>query len=69
MQNNPAGDGQSNYEWHRCSVIWPRIGLLLNRDGIRTRLLLPGQYLVRMSRSLRQRIYRRPPAARRGEWG
>jgi hypothetical protein len=59
MPGNPTADDLSRYEWQPCSLAFPRIGLLLNRDGVRTRLLWPGEYLVRVSRTLRQRIYRR----------
>lgn len=47
------------YEWHPHHVLVPRVGLLLDRFGTHTRLILPGRYLVRRSRSLRRRIYRR----------
>ena len=65
MPSNPALGDESRYEWRPYSLSLPRIGLLLNRDGVHTRLLWPGEYLVRMSRTLRQRIYRRRRHARR----
>jgi hypothetical protein len=39
--------------------MFPRIGTLLSRHGARTRVILPGHYLVRRSRTLGGRIYRR----------
>lgn len=69
MQGHPAEDDESPHEWHRCSLILPRIGLLLNREGVlRMRLLLPGDYFVRVSRTLRRRIYRRRHAQGHGQW-
>ena len=66
MQGNPRmDDEESPYEWQPCALILPRIALFLNRDGMRTRLLLPGSYLVRMSRSMNKPIYRRRPSQ---EW-
>ena len=52
-------NGESPYEWQMCRLVLPRIGLLMTRDGVRTRLLPPGGYLVRLSRTRQRRIYRR----------
>lgn len=49
----------SIYEWQTCSLLFPRFGKLLDRNGVSTRLLGPGKYYVRRSRSLGQMIYRR----------
>ncbi len=45
-------------EWRRCRVTFPRFGLLLDRDGIHRRLIMPGRYLVRRSRTMRRMLYR-----------
>ncbi|WP_432768100.1 MAG: hypothetical protein HEQ22_11780 [Sphingopyxis sp.] len=57
MQAHQSID-QAAYEWQPCSIILPRIGVMFTRHGARTRLILPGQYMVRRSRSLGQWIYR-----------
>lgn len=57
MHNNNALD-RSDYEWHPFRVAFPRIGLLVNRHGIRTRLIWPGYYLVRKSRTFSKWVYR-----------
>ena len=61
MQGNLTMNDQSRYEWGPHILVLPRIGLFLNRSGVRRHLLWPGAYLVRMSRSMGKRIYRRPP--------
>ncbi|MBA3941368.1 MAG: hypothetical protein C0520_09180 [Sphingopyxis sp.] len=48
----------SVYEWQPRSLFFPRIGKLLNRDGLSTRLLMPGDYMVRRSRTYDRWIYR-----------
>jgi hypothetical protein len=68
MQGNPAKGDESRYDWRPCNLSFPRIGLLLNRDGIHMRLLLPGDYLVRVSRTLGRRIYRRRHVQVHGRW-
>jgi len=45
-------------EWRRCRVTFPRFGLMLDRDGVHKRLILPGHYLVRHSRTMGRRLYR-----------
>jgi len=57
----PKDDALNNAtdEWQLCRVAFPRFGLLLNRDGVRNRLIWPGQYFVRRSRTFSQPIYRR----------
>ncbi|NIJ38379.1 hypothetical protein FHR22_003090 [Sphingopyxis panaciterrae] len=58
MSNQNSVD-QADYEWQRCSLMLPRVGLILSRHGLRTRVILPGDYMVRRSRTLGQRLYRR----------
>lgn len=58
MQNQRRAD-QQIYEWRSCSLLFPRFGLLLDRDGTHNRLLMPGRYMTRRSRSLGRWIYRR----------
>ncbi len=47
------------YIWRPQTVIIPRIGMLITRDGARSGLILPGKYLVRRSRTMGQMVYRR----------
>ena len=47
------------FDWQPCSFVLPRVGLILSRHGPRTRVIMPGHYLVRRSRTLGQWIYRR----------
>lgn len=61
MQNQPALDNP-DYEWRPCRVAFPRVGLLINRDGVRTAMIWPGRYLVRKSRTFSKWIYRQPSA-------
>jgi|GEM_PF-2077141 hypothetical protein len=58
MSVQASGDS-ATYEWQPCSILFPRIGTMLSRHGVRTRVILPGHYLVRRSRTLGGRIYRR----------
>lgn len=46
------------YEWQPCSLLIPRIGKIVDRTGMHTRLIMPGSYFIRRSRSLRRWIYR-----------
>lgn len=46
------------YEWHPCSLVFPRIGKVMDRNGLHTRLIMPGAYYIRRSRSLGHWIYR-----------
>ncbi len=48
----------TDYDWQPRAIWFPRFGLKLSRDGTHTRLLLPGRYLARRSRSLGRWIYR-----------
>ncbi|PQM26816.1 hypothetical protein CVO77_17690 [Sphingopyxis lindanitolerans] len=48
----------SLYEWQPCSLLFPRIAKLMTRDGIHTRLIIPGYYFVRRSRTYGWWIYR-----------
>ncbi len=56
---NDASADPAPYEWHPRSILFPRIGKMVTRDGVRTRLILPGRYLVRRSRSMNRWVYRR----------
>jgi hypothetical protein len=58
MPNDDALD-KTDDEWQRCRLMLPRFGLLLKRDGLRNRLIWPGQYFVRTSRTFSRPIYRR----------
>jgi hypothetical protein len=58
MPNDAALD-RIDDEWQPCRVTFPRFGLLLNRDGVRNRLIWPGRYFVRKSRTFSRPIYRR----------
>lgn len=48
------------YDWQTRLILFPRFGAWLDRDGLHRRLILPGSYLVRRSRSHGKWIYRRP---------
>lgn len=50
---------QDVHDWHGCSVLFPRIAKRLTRDGVRTRLIMPGYYHVRYSRTFGKWIYKR----------
>ncbi|PAL22573.1 hypothetical protein [Sphingopyxis sp. GW247-27LB] len=58
MTIQASGDPTA-YEWQPCAIMFPRIGTMLSRHGARTRVILPGHYMVRRSRTLGGRIYRR----------
>jgi len=58
MPDIPTSD-RNEYEWQPRHLMLPRIARLLTRDGLRIRLLLPGTYLFRRSRTLGCRIYRK----------
>ncbi|UNK79769.1 hypothetical protein MNQ96_01350 [Sphingopyxis granuli] len=47
------------YEWHPRTVLVPRIGMLVTRHDANMRLILPGRYMVRRSRTMGQMVYRR----------
>ncbi len=57
MQNENALD-RSDYEWRPVRLSFPRVGLLVNRHGMRTRMIWPGRYLVRKSRTFSKWVYR-----------
>lgn len=57
MQNEDTAE-HAAYEWQPHSILFPRIGVILSRSGPKTRLIMPGRYMVRRSRSLGQWIYR-----------
>jgi len=46
------------YEWRPCSILFPRIALKATRFGTHFRLILPGHYMIRRSRSLGRVVYR-----------
>jgi len=48
------------HDWQSCSIYFPRFVKLVDSHGVHTRLIMPGRYLVRRSRSLRRWIYRKP---------
>ena len=48
----------SIYDWQPCSLRLPRIAKLMTREGLRTRLIMPGPYLLRRSRTYGGWIYR-----------
>ncbi len=48
----------ADYDWQPCHIWFPRTGLVLDRHGVRTRVIWPGQYMVRKSRTLRKWMYR-----------
>ncbi|MCA0210117.1 MAG: hypothetical protein LCH74_13720 [Proteobacteria bacterium] len=50
----PAAD----YEWQPCRIVIPRTGLWIDHHGVRSRLIMPGRYLVRRSRTFRRKLYR-----------
>lgn len=57
MPNEPDPE-TTDYEWQPCRIWFPRPGLILDRHGVRTRIIWTGPYLVRKSRSLRKWMYR-----------
>ena len=57
MSDNAPVD-PSIYEWQPCSLLFPRIGRLMTRNGVHTRLDMPGSYLFRRSRTFGGWIYR-----------
>lgn len=59
MRNQAILD-QSNYDWQPCQILLPRLGLFLDRHGVRTRMIWPGRYMVRKSRSMKKWMYRNP---------
>lgn len=46
------------HEWQPCSILVPRFVKFVTRHGVRTRLILPGRYMIRRSRSLGHWLYR-----------
>lgn len=50
------------YEWQPCFLLFPRVGKLMDRHGLRTRLILPGGYYARRSRTFGTWIYRKAHA-------
>lgn len=52
-------DEPETFDWQEVAVSFPRIGWLLTRDGVRLRILWPGHYMARRSRTTGKTIYRR----------
>jgi hypothetical protein len=52
----------SVHDWQPYVILFPRIGLWLGHKGTHSRLIWPGRYLVRKSRTLQRWIYRRDSA-------
>ncbi len=50
---------KSDHDWRSRRLAFPRLGLLMDRNGVRTRVIWPGLYHVRKSRSFGKWIYRR----------
>ncbi|KTE26600.1 MULTISPECIES: hypothetical protein [unclassified Sphingopyxis] len=50
----------ATHEWQSCSVILPRFVKFLSRNGMRTRLIMPGRYEFRRSRTHGYWLYRNP---------
>ncbi len=48
----------ATHDWQPCRVVIPRAGLMLDRYGVRRRLIWPGRYLVRHSRTFGHKLYR-----------
>jgi hypothetical protein len=51
----PTGDP---YSWSSRTILVPRFGLLISGGGSRFRLILPGRYFVRRSRTTGRLVYR-----------
>ena len=47
------------HEWEPCHLSFPRIGFVATPFGVSRRLIMPGDYYVRRSRSLGRLVYRR----------
>lgn len=52
-------DEPETFDWHEVAVSFPRIGRLITRDGARVRVIWPGYYLARRSRTMGKTIYRK----------
>jgi len=52
----------SEHEWRVCRLMFPRVGMLVDRHGLHKRLIMPGAYYARRSRSMGRWIYRRRTA-------
>lgn len=55
-----SADEHGQFEWQEIELLLPRIGKMVTRDGIETKIIWPGMYLVRRSRTVGGKIYRRP---------
>jgi hypothetical protein len=56
---NADDDVSERDEWEWRYLLFPRFALNVNRTGMRTRLIWPGRYLVRWSRTYKRFVYRR----------
>ncbi|WP_145923442.1 hypothetical protein [Sphingopyxis macrogoltabida] len=50
-------DEPETFDWHEIAVSFPRLGYLITRDGARLRIIWPGWYMVRRSRTMGKTIY------------
>lgn len=57
MPNEPDSE-TTVHDWQLCRIWFPRPGLMLDRHGVHTRIIWPGRYMARKSRSLRKWMYR-----------
>lgn len=59
MDDWPASDNLDNgREWTSRLILVPRIGLRVSAHGLQRKLILPGRYWVRRSRTFGRKIYR-----------
>lgn len=54
----PENDKYDPYAWREISILIPRIGTILTRDGAKVGVIWPGTYFVRQSRTMGKQIYR-----------
>jgi len=60
MDDETSGGFSSDRdEWQERHFLFPRYGLRVGRHGMRRRILWPGAYQVRWSRTHRCYVYRR----------
>jgi len=53
------GEKRGRYDWRPKVVLIPRFAYFVSRAGAGTRLILPGKYFVRKSRTTGKTVYRR----------
>jgi hypothetical protein len=51
-------DADDRQPWERTFVLFPRVALKVSRSGVERRLLLPGRYETRHSRSFGKPLFR-----------